>query len=271
MADKSIQAELENWAQKTERYYAQKAGEVKQILLAVARASESIGQRDQRCGQQLHDVTSNLKRIATFEDISQIRISIEKSAQELKHSIDRMTAEGKAALDDLHSQVSAFQSRLQEAEYAASTDPLTGLHNRLWIEAQIADRIEAGCAFCIALIDLDGFKGINDLHGHVVGDEVLKQFAAELRKASRSAGVVARWGGDEFLLMLDLPLAPAQGQVERVRHWICDRYSVQGKSGALMIGVHASVGLVEFAPPESMKCLLQRADSAMYAKKARTA
>lgn len=265
-AETRIYAELEMWASTTARYYAQRADEVKQILLTVAGASRAIAERDRHYGQRLHSVTSDLQRIATFEDISQMRGAIEQTALEFKHSIERMATERKDVFDKLQRCVESFQCRMQEAESAASLDGLTGLHNRVWMEAQIEDRIRRGTAFCIGLFDLEGFKGVNELHGRSVGDDALQQFATELRDLCGAAGVVARWGGDRFLVLLDQPLAQAKEQVQRMRHSIRGRYTVQGKSSALVVGVHASVGLVRFEPPENMRQLLERAGAAVHGK-----
>ncbi len=60
----------------------------------------------------------------------------------------------------------------------------------------------AEAPFCVAIIDIDEFKRVNDEHGHLVGDELLKQFAAEMRSVCRSTDTIGRWGGDEFILLL---------------------------------------------------------------------
>jgi diguanylate cyclase (GGDEF)-like protein len=267
-ADASVRSEVQNWGRSTARHYQQKAAEVKEILLVMARTAESVGERDQRCARQLNEVTANLKTIASLDDISQIRTSIEKSAADLKGSVDRMTAEGKAVLDRLQMQVATFETKLAEAEQIASCDALTRLRSRSWMESQIEERIAAAKPFCVALLDLDGFKGVNDVYGHLAGDDVLKQFAAELKSACRSTDLVGRWGGDEFLVLIDCQIARAQPQMERVRKWVCGSYTVGQSAGPRKLPVHASIGLAEFAAPESMKQLLDRADAAMYRQKA---
>jgi diguanylate cyclase (GGDEF)-like protein len=266
-ADANMRSEVQNWGRSTARHYQLKAGEVKEILLVMARTAESVGERDQRCAQQLNEVTANLKGIASLEDISQIRVSIEKSAADLKGSVDRMTAEGKAVLDRLQIQVATFETKLAEAEQIASCDALTRLRSRLWMESQIEERIAATKPFCVALLDLDGFKGVNDVYGHLAGDDVLKQFAAELKSACRSTDLVGRWGGDEFLVLLDCQMTQAEAQMERVRKWVCGDYTVSQSAGPRKLPVQASIGLAEFAAPESVKQLLDRADAAMYANK----
>ena len=109
---------------------------------------------------------------------------------------------------------------------------------------------------------------VNDRHGHRAGDELLKQFGIELRQARRTTDVIGRWGGDEFILLLGYSFAEAQGQVDRLREWICGEYTVQAKAGAMKINVSASIGLAEHEANEKMKEVVARADAAMYQDKA---
>jgi len=266
--ERAVEEELAGWGRRASLHYREKTGEVKQILLVMAHAAESVGERDQRCASQITEVTSRLKGIANLEDLSDIRASIEQSASELKTSIDRMTAEGKAAIDQLRKEVSSYQAKLEEAELVASRDALTGLGNRLWVEGQMERAMQAGTPLCVAILDIDGFKLVNDSLGHMAGDELLKQFAAELRAASRSTDVVGRWGGDEFLILLDCNLAEAQAQADRLRAWVCGNYTLQLNSSAKKLRVEASLGLAEHVAGESMKELVERADAAMYRVKA---
>jgi len=262
--EKEVSDELRGWGRRTARHYQEKTREVKEILLVMARTAESVGSRDQRCAQQISDVTCSLKKIANLEDLTQIRASIEKSASELKTSIDRMTAEGKAAMDQLRKEVTTYQTKLEEAEQIASRDSLTGLRSRLCAENQIEARIDSRLPFCVAILDIDGFKQVNDEHGHLVGDELLKQFATELRSASRSTDVIGRWGGDEFILVLDGNLPEAETHIDRLSKWVCGSYTIERESGQLKLQVDASIGLAEHQPAEPLKALVDRADAEMY-------
>lgn len=265
--DAGVQQELRDWGRRAASHYRHRASEVKDLLLIIARTTESVGQRDRRCAEQMNAVTRSLQRIASLDDIAEIRSTVERSAVEIKDSIDRMTSEGKAVLEHLRAEVSSFEAKLEAAEELAARDALTHLRSRLSIENHLEEKIAGGADFCVALLDLNGFKSINDAHGHLVGDEVLKQFAHELRSACRSTDVVGRWGGDEFLLVLHCHLKEAQERIERVRKWVCGQYAVKGTAGELKLQADAAIGLVEFAPPETLRALLQRADAAMYKDK----
>ncbi len=169
----------------------------------------------------------------------------------MKISIQRMTEEGKAAMEELRKQVSDYEARLEAAEELASRDTLTRLRSRLYVERQIEKRIAQSSPFCIAVLDIDGFKKVNDELGHVVGDEALKQFAGELKSACRSTDIIGRWGGDELLILLDCGLAEASAQTERVRKWVCGSYTVSSSSGPKNLELNAAIGLAEHAADEN--------------------
>jgi diguanylate cyclase (GGDEF)-like protein len=267
-AEIGVREQLQTWGRRSALHYQQKTCEVKEILLVLARTAESVGERDQCCARQITEVTTRLRGIANLEDLTDIRGAIEKSASDLKTSIDRMTAEGKAAIDQLRSQVSTYQARLEEAEEIASRDRLTGLRSRLWVEAQIEQSLHAGAPFCIAIIDIDQFKRVNDEHGHLAGDELLKKFAAKMRSVCRDTDTIGRWGGDEFILLLHCRIVEAQAQIDRLREWVCGNYTVQGSFGPQKLGVCASIGFAERQPGETVKKLIDRADAEMYRNKA---
>lgn len=265
--EKKVQERLQEWGKQTASHYRQQTSEIKEMLLVMARTAESVGTRDQHCAGQISEVTTRLEKIACLEDLTEIRASIESTAAQLKTSIDRMTAEGKAAVEELRAEVFTYQAKLEEAEQIASRDALTGLGSRLWVEDRIASRICTGTPLCVAIIDINEFKQINDQYGHLAGDEVLKQFATELQSVCRSTDLVGRWGGDEFIILLDCTMAKARVKIDRLREWVCGNYKVQGSDGPVKLRVDASIGLAEHLGGETLKGLLARADAAMYREK----
>jgi diguanylate cyclase (GGDEF)-like protein len=175
-----------------------------------------------------------------------------------------MTTEGRAVIEELRKQAASYRARLEEAEEIASRDALTGVRSRLNVENQIEARIATGSLFSVAILDIDDFKKVNDEYGHVTGDDLLKQFAAELRSVCRSTDIIGRWGGDEFIILFDCGLPEAVAQRERLRTWVCGNYDVQAASGATRLSLNISMGVAEHMPGESVKQLLTRADNAMY-------
>jgi diguanylate cyclase (GGDEF)-like protein len=168
-----------------------------------------------------------------------------------------------------HAVVALENARLHGmVERQALADGLTGLANRraaadaLHAEAARAQRLETPLS--VALADLDGFKEVNDVHGHAVGDEVLRVFADVLRETLRESDVAGRWGGEEFLLLL--PGADEEGAAQladRVRIALAEREI----DGAPDLRVTASFGVAEYEGQANTEQLVDAADAALYRAK----
>jgi diguanylate cyclase (GGDEF)-like protein len=193
--------------------------------------------------------------------VSKIRATAEESARNLKESVARMSAESKLVIDHLRAEVATYQTKLEKAEYIASCDSLTGLGSRAWIEGRIQERIDSGSCFSILMIDIDDFRHVNDLHGNMVGDQLLKEFARELRSCCRFADLVARWSGDRFMVVLDTTGGEASSQATRLRARISKPYHVPGRTGYVNIRMDATISLAEAAEGDCLHDLLERGDA----------
>jgi diguanylate cyclase (GGDEF)-like protein len=263
-----VKAQLQQWGSRTEDYFKEKTNEVKELLIVLARTAESVGERDQKYASQFTQLTSRLQTIANLEDITQIRTSLVNSAVELKNCVDQMTRDGQESVKQLQAEMSAYQAKLVEAERRASRDGLTDLENRASVESHIEWHIAMNQKFCLVMLDLDDFKQVNDKYGHQAGDDLLKQFASELRTASRREDVVGRWGGDEFVLLLNCDLQEAQARVKRIETWIFGDYTIPLGKETCKLSLSASIGLAEWKPGASMEEVLRQADVSMYEEKA---
>jgi len=148
----------------------------------------------------------------------------------------------------------------------ATTDVLTGISNRRAFEAslyiEISRQRRYGGSFSLAVIDLDGFKAVNDSQGHVVGDKVLRQIADILTELTRRSDVICRLGGDEFAILM---LNARRAESARVCGLLVDAVAASMRDG---IQVTASIGCVTFdAPPADAADAIHLADQAMYVAK----
>jgi diguanylate cyclase (GGDEF)-like protein len=151
----------------------------------------------------------------------------------------------------------------------ATRDPLTGLHNRhsfeLIADLELTKQRRYGGVFSLAVIDLDGFKSLNDSRGHNQGDRALNVLADALLCNTRDSDSIARMGGDEFAILLPMALLPESIE-------LCERLCVAIASRMTDAGftITASIGCATFeTAPRSLDDALQKADEAMYAAKSR--
>ncbi|HUD23100.1 MAG TPA: GGDEF domain-containing protein [Acidobacteriaceae bacterium] len=263
-----VEKHLDQWAQETEEYLKQKADGVKELLMILARTAESVGERDQRYANQFSDLTSDLRTIANLDDLTQVRASLVRKASELKSCVDKMTQESQFSITQLKFKVTDYETKLKSVEQLALKDSLTSLANRRCAEGRMEWYVAQKQAYCVAILDLNGFKEINDQHGHAAGDDLLKQFASELRNCMRSTDLVARWGGDEFIVVLSCDLASAKPQINRIREWVLGDYTVHtGGSLCLKVDVDASIGVAQWLPGKNVHQVIEQADAAMYLDK----
>jgi diguanylate cyclase (GGDEF)-like protein len=265
-----VEQELQQWGEHSAEYLKAKATEVKELLLMLARTAESIGERDQRYTSHFNKITAQLQTIADLEDLAQVRSSLVKQATELKTYVVQMEQDSKKSVAQLRAEVTTYETKLKAAEELAQHDSLTGLANRRNVEERIEWRIAHSQVFCVVMVDLDDFKQVNDTHGHPAGDDLLRQFSQELRTNIRSTDIVGRWGGDEFIIVLDSDLATAKSQIERVQKWALGEYAVQSLTNPNKpkVQVEASIGMVQWQAPQTMQELIALADAAMYQEKA---
>jgi diguanylate cyclase len=265
--ERLVREDLRHWGEDASEYLNQKTSEVKEIMMIVVNTAQAIGQRDQRHTNRFHKLAEQLNSIANLEQLAEIRHSLTRSGVELKSCVDKMAEDNKQAVAQIHTELAEYQKRLNEAQRLAFTDPLTGLDNRRKLERNLDLRINLGHTFCVAVIDLDGFKKINDVFGHLAGDLLLMDVAQELRSLLRTNDMVARWGGDEFVTVMDCDLRQAQPVLERIRQRASREYRLKVEAQVIKIPMKVSIGVAEWRFGEAGIQVLGRADANMYEQK----
>ncbi|MEA3082108.1 MAG: hypothetical protein QOD54_1776 [Sphingomonadales bacterium] len=164
---------------------------------------------------------------------------------------------------DLKEALDAYDAAARLADRNANTDPTTGLANRRELVRALDDALSARTGVFLVL-DLDHFKRINDLHGHLAGDKVLRLVAEAARDAAPAEACCARTGGDEFAILL--PAADA-AEAEAVAQRIIERLAVPATIEGAQIQVTASIGLTDLSGCKDDEAALRQSDVALYAAK----
>ncbi|MCX7602749.1 MAG: diguanylate cyclase, partial [Bryobacteraceae bacterium] len=183
--------------------------ELREVVRLLEETAGSLQRRSSRQESRFLDVASGLERAAAREDLRELRQQILVQIQRITALVDEMRQENQQIIAELEREMHAYRRRLDEVEQAAQRDALTGLANRGSFERRAAEFIQAGVPFSLLLIDLNHFKMVNDKHGHLAGDELLRLFAARLKRQLRADDLAARWGGDEFVILLPCRLRDA--------------------------------------------------------------
>ena len=163
----------------------------------------------------------------------------------------------------------ALKNNLIDNLSFANIDSLTGLYNRHYFNSQaeviLSDSLKTQEALSLIMLDLDFFKAVNDTYGHLAGDEVLKQTAQRLKRSIRSTDILARFGGEEFILLLAGTTIDEAGFIaERMRKSIeNEAYSSEDTN----LSSTASFGISSLKPLDTIEALINRADKALYIAK----
>ncbi|HEY1027780.1 MAG TPA: diguanylate cyclase [Pseudomonas sp.] len=241
---------------------------------------ESSRSFNQELREQVSDLQSSVQEAVDLETLKQ---ALEQRLDGLLQSVgahqrqrdshEEEVAERLQALvqrvAEMEREAQQFRDHIEEQRQKSLLDPLTGLPNRAaWserLELEVARRQRYGGQLLLAVLDIDHFKRVNDSYGHLAGDRVLKIIAGELHKRLRKTDFIARFGGEEFVLLLpSTPLESGVQLLETLRAAIeaCP-FHFKGEP----VTVTLSAGIVEFIDGVSTDEVFERADQALYRAK----
>ncbi len=182
---------------------------------------------------------------------------------------DNEVASARAQVAAAEQQIEKLRSELELMSRLVREDQLTGALNRRGLDEALAREVaraeRAGASLCVAMIDIDDFKNINDSFGHQVGDIVLVHLVSLIRETIRNNDLIGRYGGDEFLLLLpELQMEEASAVMDRLRREVAAKPLSWGNHRLV---VSFSIGVAARVSGEEGIALVQRADQALYAVK----
>ncbi|MEW6705842.1 MAG: diguanylate cyclase [Pseudomonadota bacterium] len=211
----------------------------------------------------LKQMTREVRRFSAGSAMGELPTARRDELGELARGFHEMQHKVRASMAEL-------QASREHLADQARRDPLTGLHNRTGflerLEHSIAAARRQGHALALLFVDLDRFKRVNDLHGHAVGDQALKQAAQRLRSVVREVDTVGRLGGDEFVILLEA--VNDERDAGRVAQALIECFAEPVEVGGVPIELGLSVGISLFPRDGSdVASLMERADEAMYHSK----
>lgn len=216
-------------------------------------------------------LTSLLSRIHNEASPSEIHDIVEEILSETR----QVMTNGELLTERLNTamtEVQTLKKELDQSKREAKTDTLTGLANRKAFDELVikvtTDADNTGLDVCLIFCDLDLFKAINDKHGHLVGDQVLKVVANTLHGSVKGRDLVARYGGEEFsIILLNTSLQNAKILAENIRHEMASK-RIQRKDTHEALGrITMSFGVARYVAGEGVESFMQRADRALYISK----
>ncbi|MCU7819676.1 MAG: GGDEF domain-containing protein [gamma proteobacterium symbiont of Lucinoma myriamae] len=219
--------------------------------------------------KQLSNYTETLHQ---FIDILDNQNS--SSLLEETHSLEKSQQRLESQIFDIVAEVDSLRKELQQVKEESKIDALTGIANRKAFDATLEHSIltsrETNKPFCLLLLDIDHFKKFNDTYGHLIGDKVLRYVAASLKRSVKGNDCVARFGGEEFVIIL--PATSINGGMtvaEQIRKAVSSG-TLTDKGSDISYGkTMISIGVTQFRASDLSNELVGRADKALYLAKER--
>jgi len=238
-----------------------------QLIHQASQALSQSGVHAAKYGETLGTQSQRLRAMPSLDAIQEIVAEVLTETQKVVDANKTLAQQ----LNQSAQEVETLTRHLEQAQAEAINDALTGLLNRRGFEQAIAKVYETTTRLpdaSLLLADLDRFKQINDSHGHLAGDQVLRAFAQILRSRIKGADIAARLGGDEFaVLMPETNLAGAMALAEQIRTKIMQGHLRLAGHTEPIGSITVSIGVAYAGTDSTLEALLKRADNALYAAK----
>ncbi len=240
-----------------------------QLKMLIREASGSLNDTNSQT-EHFHKVLTDLDSSAEKKDSDSLGLLkvVLNETQQMKNSLEQMRQE----FDNKSSEMDLLRYELEQVRRQAITDPLTQLSNRTAffdkLDEAITETYDSPTPLSVIMIDIDHFKNVNDTHGHLVGDKVIRFVATTLKKSVKGQDTAARYGGEEFAVLL--PHTNIEGAVSLangIRETIANTNLVRTGSRKPLGQITVSAGVSLYRSGEEPKDFLQRADDALYESK----
>lgn len=266
-AHESIIAMVRDGIQKVGQHIRSRDQAVKEIVTLLGDEVAKIASDNQQHESQLSDFTTALQQVGQSADLREMRRKLQEEVNQIRSYVDRVREANRVTVRHLEEQLQTVTKRLEQTERVAYCDALTGLPNRRAGEESLRRTVAQGSRFSVLLLDLNGFKRINDQWGHGCGDQVLEVVGKRLAGVAENALLACRWGGDEFLVLSGGDLACAQELRRTIQSAITGAYTIVAIGRTFEVNVGICIGVAEHQKGEKGPELVSRADADLYAQK----
>jgi diguanylate cyclase len=242
--------------------------DLNKILVEVGASLNEAGSEAHAFGDRIGGLVNRADR---DDELHGIRELLAKLIDETR-SMRAATNEMQTHFETKSREIEELQHQLQRERQRAITDPLTGLFNRAALVDQLKESIDAlGNGMkppALIMVDIDHFKSVNDTHGHLIGDRVIRFVAQVLQKNIKGKDCAARYGGEEFTVLLpETAAAGARAVAETIRTAIAQAQLVRADNKAPLGKITVSAGVTVYQSGEDIMDFLNRADEALYKSK----
>jgi diguanylate cyclase len=245
--------------------------DLRQVIWVFIRNISQAFAADEAIDSRVLAQLGRLEKLVDANATAELKREVLDAVGMLKAILEERSERHERQVQVLGAQVRSLGHELESARRESETDPLTRISNRKAFDDYLARSVEMYQAFnapmSMLLVDIDHFKGVNDTHGHITGDEVLRQVADALVKVFlRKNDFVSRMGGDEFAVVLrETKLADARALADRVLSRVRMLHVTTGSGET--IDVTVSIGVGPIASGDDAKAWFERADRGLYAAK----
>jgi len=246
-----------------------------QIKMMLATFIERLSQMTDTTGNFRNEIDSFAKvieHVEVLEEIGPALQSVLSATRTMEESARQVGTELRTIREravKAEEEIIKLQSELDKASVQARLDPLTGALNRRGLDEAFAREVNAarrkGTKLCLAMLDIDNFKQLNDSHGHDSGDAALSHLVSVARTSMRPQDTMARYGGEEFVILLpDTVLQNGVEAMQRLQRELTKRLFLQNNERVL---ITFSAGVAQLELDETVENAVKRADEAMYLAK----
>jgi len=258
------------FAEAEREHLANKDAELRRIIRVLTDGLTGIGHGAATYHKLIIDTGSRFEAASRLDDLQRVRAAITTEVSSLRTAVAKRQAAETENNNALRAEIETLRTRVETATSAARTDALTGAANRGAFDDELARRCTLAASnggdFALLLADIDHFKAINDTYGHPVGDRVLQSLVTFLRDRVRRDDLIARWGGEEFAVLL--PKAAVRAAYTKAKALVEDLETTDWTiDAAKKLRFTMSVGVVGWAKGDEPKTMVERVDKALYAAK----